>query len=255
MLLHDIYEQWRLRAASEVTEIAEAFFPPLLVQQPDDWADARHRVAFIGQETLGWTWSASQATQYRYFSWAYEDIESLNDFINYDRGVEALMDGYRIFDFSSHQPVNYRSPFWSYFRQVKRTIEEKGESVSMLFSNIIRCAANSEDGFTLWSISESDRRRYLQWQHGLLQTELAALQPTLILFVTGPYYDEYLRSELNDLTFAPLAVFQPRQLSKLSSTALTAPAYRTYHPGYLNRRPNSLGFAPLKAAVADAIGL
>jgi hypothetical protein len=37
MPLNDIYEQWRLRAASEVAQIAEAFYPPLLIQQPNDW--------------------------------------------------------------------------------------------------------------------------------------------------------------------------------------------------------------------------
>ena len=163
------------------------------------------------------------------------------------------MDGYGKFDFSAHQTVNYRSPFWSYFRQVKRRIGGKGESVSILFSNVIRCAANAKDGFTLWSIPEADRNRYLQWQSGLLRTELAELQPTLIFFVTGPYYDDHLRSELSDLTFEQLAGFEPRQFSKLRSVALPAPAYRTYHPGYLNRHTSSLGFAPFKAAVADAI--
>lgn len=100
------------------------------------------------------------------------------------------------------------------------------------------------------STSSADRCRYLQWQKGLLQTELDALQPTLIMFVTGPYYDAYLRAEFDGLTFDPLAPFESRLISKLNSPALHAPAYRTYHPGYLNRHA---GFEPLAAAVADAI--
>lgn len=251
-MLNETYQRWRLRAASEIDQIAEAFFPPLLIQPPDDWDVARQRVAYIGQETLGWIWSAKEAEEYRYFSWEYKDIETLHDFIQYKESVEALIDGYRKFDFASHQRTTYRSPFWNYFRRVKNTIELRGVSTSILFSNVIRCAANADEGFTLWSIPEHDRGLYLKWQEGLLQSELTILNPTLILFVCGPHYDDYLRSEFKDLTFEPVGAFETRQLSKLHSAALTAPAYRTYHPGYLNR---SLGFAPLEAAIGDAISL
>ncbi len=252
-MLSKIYEQWRSRAASEVGEIAEAFFPPLLLRQPNDWAGALHKVVYVGQETLGWTWSARETTKHSYITRNYEDIETLQDFINYDRGVEALIDGYRQFDFSSHQPINHRSPFWTYFRKIRSAMERNGDSVSILLINIIRCAVISEDGFTLWSLPEADRNRYLQWQKGLLKAELAALQPTLVLFVSGPYYDDFLRSEFDDLAFEPLGGFGPRQLSKLNTAALAAPAYRTYHPGYLNRRSRTLGFSPLEAAMADAV--
>ena len=117
---------------------------------------------------------------------------------------------------------------------------------------MIRCASNLEDGFTLWSGSEADRRTYLQWQKGLLRAELNALQPTLIVFVTGPHYDAYLSDEFDGTSFEALGTYKPRVVAKVTSPALCAPAYRTYHPGYLNR---SLGFAPLEAAIADAARL
>jgi hypothetical protein len=241
------YELWRSRGKAQIADISEEFYPPLLVWEPDNWRNATHRVAYIGQETLGWSWTRD-VTEYGY-TWNYEEIDTLRRFIEYERGVEALIDGYRQFNFAALQPITYRSPFWRYFRQLKTCLGNENE-VSAIFSNVIRCAANSETGYTLWSIPEKDRARYLQWQKGLLQAELTQLQPTLIVFVTGPHYDVYLRNEFDEITFEPLGSFDPRVVSKLKSPMLGAPAYRTYHPGYLNR---SSGFAPLQAVVADAL--
>jgi hypothetical protein len=248
-MLSSIYQQWRGRGRTEITPIADAFYPPMLVRKPDEWTNATHRVAYIGQETLGWSWTQRDVAEYGY-TWGYEDIETLHKFLEYDRSVEALIDGYGQFNFAARQPLSYRSPFWQYFRRLTASLGKKGDEVSAVFSNVIRCAANSEVGFTLWSISEKDRARYLQWQKGLLQAELTELLPTLIVFLTGPYYDDYLRSEFDEISFEPLGSFEPRVVSKLKSAMLTAPAYRTYHPGYLNR---TVGFAPLEAIIADAL--
>ena len=66
-----------------------------------------------------------------------------------------------------------------------------------------------------------------------MEAELGELRPTLIVFLTGPNYDDYLLSEFDEISFEPIGSFEPRVLSKLKSAKLTAPAYRTYHPGYL----------------------
>jgi hypothetical protein len=257
-MLTAIYEQWRSRAKSEIAQIGDCFHPPVLVQQPPDWVNATHRVAYIGQETLGWRWIKNDPDD-RYYTWEYEDIETLQKFIEYDRSVEALMYGYTQFDFSAHQPKNLNGPFWRYFHKLRETLRNKAGSVSAIASNVIRCAADSESGFTLWSISETDRRTYLRWQKGLLQAELTELRPTLIVFVTGPNYESYLKDEFDQLSYEPVSSFELKVLSKLVSPRLIAPAYRTYHPGYLNRKFRSLGlacgFAPLEAIIADALKL
>jgi hypothetical protein len=160
------------------------------------------------------------------------------------------MSGYKKFDFAAHQPRNFNGPFWRYFRKLRHSLANNDVTASAIASNIIRCATNSESGFTLWSISEMDRRNYLKWQKGLLRAELGELQPTLIVFVTGPNYDDYLKDEFDQLSFMPVSPFNSNVLSTLESPALKAQAYRTYHPGYLNR---DLGFAPLEAAIANAL--
>jgi hypothetical protein len=108
-MLSSIYQQWRGRGRTEITPIADAFFPPLLVRKPDEWTNATHRVAYIGQETLGWSWTQRDVAEYGY-TWGYEDIETLHKFLEYDRSVEALIDGYGQFNFAARQPLSYRSP-------------------------------------------------------------------------------------------------------------------------------------------------
>jgi len=247
--LTDIYNQWRQRAETHLDQLAEAFFAPLLVQPPVDWSSADTRIVFVGQETMGWQWTQTQAEEWGYDAWKLAEVASCKDFIDNPASVGALLEGYRQFDFASRQGVNRRSPFWRYFRDCKAAAEEQGGSTCILFSNVIRCAVDAEAGFTLWSLSEADRQRYLAWQRGLLSAELNALQPTLILFVTGPGYDPYLRDEFSELQFDVVAPFPNRTLAKLASPSLPAPAYRTYHPGYLNRK---VGFAPLQAAIASS---
>ena len=248
-MLKDIYEQWRLRGAAEVSSIAGKFFAPLLVCPPHDWADARHRIIYVGQETGCWIWNKSQAEEYGY-EWKYEDMYVLQDFLDNKAGVDALVHGYKLFDFALSRPKNVGSPFWCYFRLFKEYAQRFDESVSILFTNIIRCAVDSEAGYTLWSLREADRRKLLEWQNGLLRAELAALRPTLILFVTGPHYDRYLKSELGELGYSTLRQFDLRTLTRIEGAAPPAKSYRTYHPGYLNR---CFGFAPLEVAINDAL--
>lgn len=251
MDLHTIYERYRGRDFGD-NALAQSFYSPLLVREPDDWHSATHRIAFIGQETLGWHWTGEQA-QERGEPWSYSDQNSLHDFFKEDDSIAALMDGYRLFDFAAHNPKNHRSPFWRYFRELKKAVSKDGSSASAVFTNVIRCAADTESGYNLWFAPAEDQRVYLGWQKGLLTAELQALEPTLILFVCGPNYDRYLAEEFEDLTRTPVLNFNERQAAKLQSVILPAPAYRTYHPAYLQRCAGSgLGFVPIQSILEDA---
>lgn len=250
--LNELYERYRSAPSQAVRELAPNFFAPLLLSLPDDWVGASHRLAFVGQETLGWQWTREHSGPMGY-ELTHPDVHSLEEFFDLTGSTDALVDGYRQFDFASRQPVTHRSPFWRYFREAKNALMVKGESTSAVFTNVIRCAVDAESGFTLWSMSSDEREAYLSWQHGILLQELRIIQPTLIIFVSGPNYDGYLRRELGDLTFDPVPPATARVAARVSGSALTAPAYRTYHPGYLNRNGKlGLGFAPIRSVLEHA---
>ena len=251
-MLFDLYETYRLAQTAPLVGIAERFYPPLLVREPEDWSSAKNRIAFVGQETLDWQFNALDAAKWKY-AWGRADYLSLADFFNSDESVRDLMDGYRIFDFASFMPRTHRSPFWRYFREAKEVFVRRGETVSAIFSNVIRCASMTRESYSLWSVDRSTRRAYLDWQKGLLRMELSVLAPTLIIFVSGPYYDVYLAEEFDGLEMIPVGSFGGRALSRLHAPGLGGiPAYRTYHPAYLNR-VRELRCAPIEAAIADAV--
>lgn len=244
--LRAVYEEWRLRGSNS-SEWASLFYPPLLVSEPPHWDASTHRVAVVGQETLGWSWTRNEKEKLGY-KWTRPDLTTLADFFACSDGVDAMLEAYEMFDFAAHQPISHRSPFWRYFRAIKDAIESSGQRTSAVFTNVMRSAANGKTGFTVFGVREHYRSQYLRWQRGLLVAELQALRPTLVLFVSGPNYDTFLNTEFRDLGYEPLAAFSVRQVARLKSGGLPSPAYRTYHPGFLHR---SLRFSPLAAAIAD----
>lgn len=250
MSLNEVYSSCKARELGDPT-LTTRLYPPLLVRIPDDWADAKHRIAYVGQETFGWDWTSENARKHGE-DWPYSDQNTLADFFQEPDSIEALTEGYRRFDFAARQPENHRSPFWRYFRDVKTAASASGEAVSMAWSNVVRCSVCNREGVTLESLTPEERRTYLDWQRGLLSAELQELNPTLVIFVSGPDYDQYLEEEFGDVAFEPVARSDPRQVARLKAAALSAPTYRTYHPRSLQMQ--RLGFAPLQAILDDASG-
>ena len=242
MSLTQIYQDYR-SGGEQIAELGDAFFAPILIDPPEGWAQAHHRIAIVGQETGEWNFSPENARQWGYEWKSEQSILSLSDFLSNDDSVSLLQQGYSNFGFAKHNAQIRRSPFWRYFRQIKEMFERDDRSTSVLFTNLIRCSADTADGRSLWNISENDRTKILWWQNGLLTRELQSIAPTAVIFLTGPNYDVFLRSEFSDLSFNSFGDFDPRVLCELSCPALACPSFRTCHPGYLNR---SHKFAPLE---------
>jgi hypothetical protein len=94
-------------------ELSKRLSSPLLIQISKTWIDSNHRILVIGQETLGWAFHKDED-----YPWPYEAILNFSDFKTVEASVEALVHGYREFEFALHQPSNYRSPFWQAYRQI-----------------------------------------------------------------------------------------------------------------------------------------
>ena len=249
-MLEQVYDEYRKAASPELLAVADTFSPPLLVGTSVDWSDALNRVAVVGQESAGWDWSP-ETTRDLGYDWHGGAYHSLRDFFVEPEAVRDLQRAYDLFDFAAQEPVAHRSPFWRAFRHIGSRFNQGERSHAMAWTNLIRSASYvTENDFTLWNRSATDSAALLRWQSGLLRRELRALSPTLILFVSGPYYDRYIKEEFPDAQWEALPGHREHAAARLSGASLPAPAYRTYHPGYLNRQP--AGFAPLDAAISDA---
>jgi hypothetical protein len=224
--LNALYTDFRSEA--EVDDaLASRLSSPLLLAVGANWERSKHRLVFIGQETLGWDFRAGS-----YYAWPYPPIESLADFLRFECAVTALVDGYRAFNFAKHQPSNYRSPFWHAFRQFCNRAESTG-SGAVLWSNLFRCSLDS--GSVVNNATDAESTSLLRLQHGVLLREISILQPTSVVFVTGPSYDFAIDHEFEGMAWEKWSSYNQRQLAKLSHPVLPARTFRTYHPGYLAR--------------------
>lgn len=244
-MLADVYRDYQRRSTgAPVKDVAEHFYPPLLVKPDASWDGANNKLAWIGQETFGPVWNFS-----RYNA---EPVQRLSDFFAREDAVDVLLSAYTSVEQTFGEPNLPRGPFWSYLKRTFDALAEKG-STSAIWTNLIRCAAEVEGSYALSAQKEEVQAPYLAWQKGMIAAELRELEPTVAIFVTGPRYDEYLLAEFSGLHLEALPGFSEREVARLRHPDLPFPAFRTYHPGYLNR-VDHLEFKAIQAILEAVSG-
>ena len=156
--------------------------------------------------------------------------------MRYDDAVEALVNGYSVFDFSRGITKNRRNlngPFWRAFHSMRGSIS-RDDNADMLATNLFRF--DVDQGRSVIKHCDPDElREILNFQRGLLAREIRVLKPTAVLFFTGPSYDLALQDEFDGIEIYPLSGRSERQFAGVRHPDLPPIAIRTYHPGYLNR--------------------
>lgn len=205
------------------TEMAKRCSPPLLVNVDPSWESSKRRILIVGQETLGWGFRSGE-----YYNWPYPPIARYSDFVNFLDRINALMLGYKKFEFAKHQPENRRSPFWRAFRYLGSS-----NDVSVLWTNLFRFSVDS--GSVIRNCSTSQLECVLNAQRGLLKKEIQLLNPSVVVFFTGPDYDQALLNEFSDAVLQPIQGHIEREFAQVQAAILPSHSYRMYHPGYLAR--------------------
>lgn len=206
--------------------LAEKCSAPLLLSVKPSWEKSNIRLLVVGQETTGWGFKQGPL-----YNWQYPPIFSYQDFLACDRGVEALMYGYREFNFAARQPENYSSPFWRAFRELGTSL-----GAESLWSNLFLCSV--EQGSVIHNCSQYELQELLQSQKGLLQKEIQVLKPNAIVFFTGPNYDFALKAEFEQAVFEPIDDDRAGKFDRVLHERLPDKCFRTYHPAYLHRSPD-----------------
>ena len=215
--LIDIYKE--LKEVVFPNELLTDLSAPILLKVGDNWSTATERILIIGQETQGWGHDGLGYSHYY-------------DFIYRDDSIQEMMEFYELFCFaknSSHR----KSPFWRAFRQIAgKSIDEMTINSNVLWTNLIRADYKRA---SLLSSSENDRNIVLDGLKGLLLKEINVLQPTKVIFFTGPRYDRVLKIEFPDVTFSKYS--DDLSISKLAKIIIddSLISLRTYHPAYIQR--------------------
>ena len=209
--------------------LQERLSAPLLLKVSNTWVKNKKRVLIVGQETLGWNFRKGQ-----HYKWPYDPISSFKDFKMIDDSINAMVHGYSFFEFAKHHR-NYSSPFWRAYRQVRKKIGDEidGINTSVLWSNLFRMSLDGGSVIKNGSLEEISNIRTSS--AGLLKAEIKILNPTSIIFFTGPDYNNSLYSEFENSTLIPFKSYDINQTSYVKHEVLPEKTIRTYHPGYLNR--------------------
>lgn len=167
---------------------------PLLIDLPPAYEEAKVKLLCVGQQTNGW--------------------------FEIDRGIDGLLKGYREFDLGR----NYTpSPFWQACHRLSRSLNPDGPGFSFAWSNLVR-------------VDQDQMRPSRDIEEAvstvkLLQKEIAVLEPHVVVFFTGPYYDARLRESFPGIRLTADSPW----VTSLTHPLLPSACYRTYHPHYLWR--------------------
>ena len=228
-LLKAIYEDYKQKISSEVQNLA-AISPPLLMSVPEKWTKSKTRILIVGQETLGWDFSNGS-----YYPWPHPPITNFEQFALYPRSVSALMQGYVEFEFSRFQRENINSPYWRAYRHIRQAMGEEafGFDSYVLTTTLFRMAF--ENGSAVYNGTKEQAEEMNRLSGTLLVEEISILEPTAVIFFTGPKYDSYLISQFQDVEFLSIFDIPSARLAQTYSDNLPKLSFRTYHPSYLSR--------------------
>lgn len=127
---------------------------------------------------------------------------------------------------------SYGGQFWNGVARFIAMLQEKypNKKISLIWNNIVKIGKFNDKGFPPDYVYEVEREHF-----SVIKNELKILQPTVVLFLTGPNYDSVIVDNFGDLAFTKLPTgFSERQIARLSLTGIPF-AFRTYHPNYLWR--------------------
>jgi len=182
----------------------------LCLSAPELYLCADIKVMIFGQETNDWE----------------------SDFMG-SKSLSHLIETYDSF-FNNKECFSYGGQFWNGFSKIQKEIcrayEYQGKSVGFLWNNVIKIGCSGNKGKPSLPI--------LDWQkptYELVLQELELYNPDVIIFLSGPNYDEYIKNIFQDIKFSSISNKTERQLSKLYSKKLPSKTLRTYHPNYLWR--------------------
>lgn len=195
---------------------------PLLLNVPDRLDKQPIRLLTVGQQTGPRRWQPDL------------DVRRSGS----RQGVAALMRRYANFAMGT---VEGTAHFWRFLRLLEAHLGlEAGQS---LWNNLNKCddagGRPRKAGQALWEAFP------------VLPAEVRLLQPTLVVFVTGPTYDDLLGSRLG-ASLERVKGWPVKSLARVRAEGLPEASFRTYHPNFLLRFRKSLADELLRVLHAAA---
>lgn len=136
--------------------------------------------------------------------------------------------------FNSNACYGYGGHFWNGLNRFLTLLNQKfpEKTIGSVWNNVIKVGNSGRNRNNPPEYIYNIEKTYFN----VIESEIEILQPNIILFVSGPYYDAEIRNSLPDVSFGKLSdSFSERAIAKLKFKNLNN-VYRTYHPNYLWRK-------------------
>ena len=193
-------------------------YPLLLKINEENYRNADLRIMIFGQETNSWEHEVSS------------ELIPMNQSIDFtEQTVNAFMDYYRLFLNNKLTQKGIKSPFWNAHNKIYENLT--GRKVDIVWNNIYKIGNKLKDH----NRPHESIRQMENASFDVISNEIEILKPDVLVFFTGPNYEARVNkkfhiNETNEISGVPI-----RELAKIS-IANEILAYRTYHPGYLQRK-------------------
>ncbi|GIP52919.1 hypothetical protein [Paenibacillus vini] len=237
------YECWnRLITTSEQLALQdlEQLSNPFLVKALPVYKKAKRKVLFVGQETNGWD----------PFKLTLDTFKHRDEEVRRENAVDFLQWMYE--DLRHHRKYDH-TPFWKGMRRLYQAISPGEGDDGFLHTELVRFDyANKRPPHEIENL--------LQQEYNVLPMEIYALKPEVVVFFTGPDYDDRLRETFHrvgglgkPLSFEPVKDFKVNVLSRVVHSNLPYHTYRTYHPNYSLHYNEYTVFKPIEDTLSELI--
>ena len=184
---------------------------PLLLRVSQAYCIAPFRLVTVGQQTDTWQNELDGA--------------SVTD------PVAELMQRYSHFNLARGVKGRRGSPYWRTAHQIHERLNGTGDQYDFAWTNLVRFDYQRQRP------SYEVVRAFAP----LLSAELQHLSPDVVVFLTGPRYESVLDETFPGATRSLICGdFALDELACVSHPLLPVASFRTYHPGYLNRKRGML---------------
>ena len=149
---------------------------------------------------------------------------------------EAILSMYDTLDFLDSKDYNDMRPFFSFpynFCKSINNLEDIKDSKKTYFTwvNLREFSFNEAPKTSLGKEAQS----IIDNEFNILEEEIKIINPDIVLFLTGPNYDNYIKNQLKGVEFKTVENYQIRQFARVEHKSLPKNSFRIYHTSYLRR--------------------
>ena len=181
---------------------------PLMLKVNNDWVKADLKVMVFGQENNIWGGEFGNDGAF---------CGQINEIIN-------------IYEKFYLNDEMYACPFWNEYRNLRNQIKKQDKNISFLWNNVVKIGR-----LGIGCLPEI--HKITTENFNVISDEINILKPDVLIFFTGPNYDNKIFDSLGKHSKISIGNFNPRQICEIKFDTDYNLKYsiRTYHPGYLYR--------------------